>query len=218
MADSFYIGTYWRDRKESLDLVVKKTTFFLQELSKSDEQFQSWYAQGHLEEIEINIESIEMLYKRKIKKNDLDSEGFSRIGFSIGMWTGGKEEHSSSLSINCGHASKFFPNCCLITLPIEGEGKEKLLRLNKQRNIVNLLIKNWNPDNIILSSNKLKSEIGTDEIGWITYYKRINQRPKIRFPLIYEKCEQGHLFYLQNETSYDYTSTKALVPLKTIIR
>lgn len=217
MVDSFYIGAYWRQRKENLDIVIKKTVLFLQELSRLDEQFQCWYVQGHSKKIIVDKENIATLYKKKIKKNDLDSEGFSRIGYSIGMWSGGEEEYSSSLSINCGHASKFFPNCCFITFPTEGEQKERLLKLNKQKDLVNLLIKSWNPDNIILSSNKLKSEIGTDEIGWITYYKSINQTPKIKGNVIYEKHDCGHLFYLQNEVSYDYNMAKELLLLKAII-
>ncbi len=216
MVDSFYIGAYWRQRKANLNTVVEKTVSFLQELSKLDGQFQSWYV-GQSKKIIVNKENIEALYKKKVKKIDLDIEGFSKIGYSIEMWSGGKEEFSSSLSINCGHASKFFPNCCVITFPSEGEEKERLLKLNKQKDLVNLLIRNWNPDSIILSSNKLKREIGTDEVGWITYYKSIKQTPNIGGGVIYEKHDFGHLFYLENETCYGYNMTKELEPLKAIV-
>jgi hypothetical protein len=83
--------------------------------------------------------------------------------------------------------------------------------------LVNLLIKSWEPDNIILSSGKLKSEIGTDEVGWVTYYKSIRRTPKISNKVIYEKYNGGHLFYLANEASYDYSLAKEILALKEAI-
>jgi len=223
MIDSFYLAAYWVQRKENLHIVVEKTISFLQDLTRLDEQFVNWYEQGYNKKdalsnkIIIDKESIETLYKKGVKKNDLDNEGFSKIGYSIGMWSGDKEEYSSSLSINCGHASKFFSNSCVITIPAEGEQKERLLKLIKQKELVNLLIKSWEPDNIVLSSSKLKSEIGTDEVGWVTYYKSLRRIPKISDKVIYEKSNSGHLFYLANEASYDYSLAKKLLPLKEII-
>lgn len=222
MIDSFYIAAYWVQRKESLDTVVRKTISFLQDLARLDEQFLTWYEQGYgkvealSKKVIIDKESIESLYRKKIKKNDLDNEGFSKIGYSIGMWSGDDEEYSSSLSINCGHASKFFSNSCVVTMPIKGAQKDRLLTLIKQKVLVNLLIKNWEPDNVILSSSKLKNEIGTDEVGWITYYKSIKRTPNISQKLIYERCHCGHLFYLDGEISYDYSLVKELQPLKDI--
>lgn len=224
MVDSFYLGAYWTQRKENLDTVVSRTLSFLQELTRLDEQFLNWYEQGYSKKealskkIIIDKEYIETLYKKSVKKNDLDSEGFSKIGYSIGLWSGHEEEHSSSLSINCGHSSKFFSNSVVITMPTEGELKERLLSLVTQKELFNLLIKNWNPDNIILSSNRLKSEIGTDEIGWITYYKSIRRAPKIGNKIVYEKYSGGHLFYLANNSCYDYNLAKELLPLKEIIK
>ncbi|HEV8271198.1 MAG TPA: Imm52 family immunity protein [Chitinophagaceae bacterium] len=223
MIDSFYLGAYWAQRKENLDIVVNKTISFLQGLARVDTQFLNWYEQGYSKKealskkIIVDKENIETLYKKSFKKNDLDNEGFSKIGYSIGMWSGHQEEYSSSVSINCGHSSKFFSNSCVITIPIEGEQKERLLSLIKQKELLNLLIKNWEPKNIILSSNKLKNEIGTDEVGWVSYYKSIRRAPKTSNTVIYEKFNNGHLFYLADKSCYDYGLAKELLPLKEII-
>ncbi|HEV7621009.1 MAG TPA: Imm52 family immunity protein [Flavisolibacter sp.] len=224
MVDSFYLGAYWTQRKEGLDIVVSKTLSFMHELVKLDEQFFNWYEQGYTKKealskkIIIDKEYIEKLYKKSVKKNDLGSDGFSKIGYSIDLWSGHQEEYSSSLSINCGHSSKYFSNCCVITMPSDGRQKERLLSLVKQKELFDLLIKSWNPDNIILSSNRLKNEIGTDEVGWITYYKLIRRIPKISDKIMYEKYSGGHLFYLANKNSYDYHLVKELLPLKGIIK
>lgn len=223
MIDSFYLAAYWVNRKESLDTVVKKTISFLLDIARLDEQFLNWYELGFnkneaiSKKIIIDKESIESLYRQRVKKNDLDNEGFSKIGYSIGMWSGQEEECSSNISINCGHSSNFFSNSCVITIPAEGKQKERLLGLIKQIELVKLLIKSWEPDNVILSSSKLKSEIGTDEVGWVTYSVSIKCKPKTTNRVIYEKYDRGHLFYLANVSSYDYNLAKELIPLKEAI-
>ncbi|MEO7044423.1 MAG: Imm52 family immunity protein [Ferruginibacter sp.] len=222
MEDSFYLAAYWVQRKESLDIVVNKTISFLQDLARLDEQFLNWYEQGYskkedLNKIIIDKENIEKLFRERVKKNDIDNEGYSKIGYSIGMWSGHEEEYSSGVSINCGHSSKFFSNSCVITIPTEGVQKERLLTFIKQKELVNLLIKSWQPDNVILSSSMLKSEIGTDEVGWITYYKSIRRIPKIINKVIYEKYDGGHLFYLANKNFYDHSLVNELLLLKDVL-
>jgi hypothetical protein len=225
MVDVFYIGAYWWNRKEDLATVVNKTIMFLQELSNLDEEFMTWYEKGYnkkeaSKKVSIEKNNIETLYKNGIKKNDLDNEGFSNIGYSIGLWTGHKEEYSSSISINSGHASKFFSNSCVITLPIAEESKERLLKLDKQKAIISLLIKIWQPDSVVLNSNKLKDETGLiNKIGWITYFKNLNQIPKFSENIIHQTLNSGHLYYLktENDICYDYDLINELISLKKLI-
>lgn len=222
MVDIFYIGAYWRNRNEDLSIVVDKTVLFLQELSSLDEQFVNWYEQGYnkkeaSKKVTIEKDIVERLYKRGIKKNDLDSEGHSKIGYSIGLWTGQEEEYSSSLSINAGHASKFFSNACVITVPIAEEPKERLLKLDKQKAIINLLIKIWKPDTVVLNSNELKNKTGlVNKVGWITYLKNLKGYSQKSSKVIHEKLDNGDLFFLKldDDRSYNYDLIQELLFLK----
>ncbi|HMK19255.1 MAG TPA: Imm52 family immunity protein [Chitinophagaceae bacterium] len=225
MVDVFYIGAYWWNRKEDLATVVNKTIMFLQELSNLDKEFMNWYEKGYNKKeasrrVSIEKNNIETLYKNGIKKNDLDNEGFSNIGYSIDLWTGHKEEYSSSISINGGHASKFFSNSCVIILPIAEESKERLLKLDKQKAVISLLIKIWQPDSVVLNSNKLKDETGLiNKIGWVTYFKNLNQIPKFSENIIHETLNNGHLYYLKtkNDICYDYDLINELLSLKKLV-
>jgi hypothetical protein len=222
MIDSFYIGAYWTNRKEKLESIVNKTVSFLGELAISDEQFFDWYELGYsIKEAlskkgVVDIQHIESLYKKGIRKGDLDNDGYSKIGYSIGLWTGHKEENSSNLSINGGHASKFFPNCCVIEMPIEGEQKDRLLSISKQKVLFDIFIRCWNPDNVLLRSTMLESEIENDEIGWVSYYKSIGKAPK-NDKIIHEQFHGGHLFYLTGSESYNYDLCKELKAIAKVI-
>lgn len=225
MIDVFYLGAYWWQRKEELSTIVNKTIAFLKELSALDEEFKDWYEQGYnkseaSKKVLFEASNIEKLYKRGINKKDLDDKGFSKIGFSIGLWTGHKEEYSSSISINSGHASKFFPNACVITLPIAEDAKERLLKLSVQKEIINLMVKNWNPDSLVLNSQELKNETGLiNQIGWITYIKNLSYHSKISDKIVHEKFNSGDLFYLnvKDDKSYSYELSKELITLKALL-
>jgi hypothetical protein len=170
--------------------------------------------------VTIEKDNIEMLFKKNIKKNDLDNQGFSNIGYSIDLWTGHEEKYSSSLSINGGHASKFFSNSCVLSLPIAKERQEQLLKLDKVKDIITLLISTWQPDSAVLNSNKLKDETGLiNKLGWVTYVKNLAANSKISEKIIHENLNGGNLFYLKmnNNSCYDYDLIQELLTLKDVI-
>lgn len=221
----FYIGAYWDNRREDLATVVNKTVLFLHELSRLDEQFSNLYEKGYNKKessknVVIEKDNIERLYKSCIKKKDLDGEGYSKIGYLIDLWTGQKEEYSSSLTITAGHASKFFSNACVIKLPIAEEPKERLLKLDKQKIIFSLLIKIWQPDTIVLNSNELKNKTRlVNEIGWITYVKNLKDYSQKNDKIIHEKLDNGDLFFLKlnDDISYNYDLMQELLVLKKVV-
>jgi hypothetical protein len=111
MIDTFYIGAYWQERKELLENVVEPTVKTLIELSKADEQFVKKYELGAnkkqaLEhEVSISKEDIEKLYSQGLKKNDIDKDGYSKIGYRLSLWTGHKNEKSCKISFTVGKNS-----------------------------------------------------------------------------------------------------------------
>jgi hypothetical protein len=226
MVDTFYTGGYWSEGKDCLGSVVDKTMSFLEKLSKIDIQFANWYQLGYTKrealQRKVNLDQnyISNLYRSRIKKNDLDEDGFSKIGFSIDLWTGHEEDFSSSLAINCGHSSKNFKNSCVINIPIEGEAKDRLLSIDKQKEIFHLLIDEWHPQNIIVNSKSLSGITQMpNEIGWMTYIKELKKIPDFKSKIIRKHFNGGHLFYLETKNSfcYDYDLMEELLPLRAVI-
>ena len=226
MIDSFYIGAYWGSRAKPLEQVIDKVLQTLQELAEIDKQFLKWYEGGNSrkqslkKEIVLNNETIEKLCLQQVKKGELDENGFAKMGFLFGLWSGHQDEESSSISFNVGGAftSPHLSNSCVITIPFEGTARERLLQAEKAKIIISVLVDIWTPDYSVLASSFLNNELNVvNDIGWVTYYKSIRRTPKISNKVIYEKYNGGHLFYLANESSYDYSLVKELLPLKEII-
>lgn len=115
-----------------------------------------------------------------VRKNDLDLEGYNTIGYILGLWNGQSNYNSSFVSFTLAASSLKISNNCLIKFPAEGPVKESLLQLTKVCRISDLLIKNFDPDILVLNSRRLQTELDTaNEIGWVTYKKQVNKRVKV---------------------------------------
>src|ERR1700757_1466763 len=103
MIDTFYIGAYWNARPETLQDVQIKTFKTLSFLKEIDEQFSNWYktAMSRKKALERKIfiteDAMRELCLQNVKKGELDDKGFSKMGFLMELWSGHKDEESSSI-------------------------------------------------------------------------------------------------------------------------
>ncbi|MFD2584360.1 Imm52 family immunity protein [Pedobacter vanadiisoli] len=214
MVDSFYLGAYWGSRHQDLETVVQLTIKTLIGLQSIDEQFSNLYELGRsrkqalTSKINLNTVEIEQLYKKRLKKTDIDEQGKNRIGYRLSLWTGQADDESIGLSFVAGASSMITGNLCLINFPYKFEIKDRLLKFEKIKSIVDLLIDNWQPDKLILTSKKISGELaGMNDTGWITYKKNISNAPKLGRNIIYDpNYKKGHLFHLRTDNGmvYDY--------------
>jgi len=225
MIDAFSIGAYWKNRKQLLDSIINPTVQTLKGLGEIDEQFVNLYELGRSRKqalehkISLSSEYIRELYLRGTKNNDLDQSGYSKIGYSLWVWTGHTDEEASNLSFSVGKSSERLSNVCLIKIPSEGVARDRLLNIEKIKKIIALLIQNWDPDMVVLNSRELSNKLDImNEVGWVTYRKRLTGKPKLNDKVIHDSsfCG-GHLFYLNSQNVYDYDLIDNLVPITKVI-
>ena len=81
-----------------------------------------------------------------------------------------------------------------------------------------MIIQNWNPEIVVLNSNELSNALGTtNEIGWVTYVKRVKGQYKVSSKIVHEpNYYGGDLFYLKtnNGLIYDYSLMNEYLLLK----
>jgi hypothetical protein len=225
MTDSFYLGAYWGGRAESLKEIVNKTLQTLQRIGDIDEQFDNWYEGGMTRKeavdgrVVLNEKSIERLCLLKVKKRELDKDGFAKMGFLFSLWTGHKDEESSSITFNVGVENNLLTNSCVIKMPFIGLAKERLLSLEKAKALLSMLVELWNPDNAVLSSYYLNEQIkAINKVGWITFSRTIKQEKDQLNGIVAEKCGDGFLFYINStDKSYNYDRMNELSLVKEIL-
>jgi hypothetical protein len=124
----------------------------------------------------------------------------------LSVWTGHEDNKSSQISFGAGKNSERLSNVCLIKIPSEGPARNRLLHFDKVKEIITLLVQNWDPDVVVLNSRELSNKLDVmNEIGWVTYRKKLKGRIKLSDKIVHESdFLGGHLFYLKTDNSLIY--------------
>ncbi len=225
MSNSFILGAYWGSRSESLNEVKLKVTKTLEGLSQIDNQFTSWYETGASREKALKRKVdpsdnnfIEKLCLQQVKKGELNEQSLSKMGFLFSLWTGHGNNESSSITFIVGSSSKWLTNSCVVSIPSTGVARERLLKSQKAKSIISLLVEIWAPDYAVLTSDHLRDVLQTgNKIGWITCHRYIRQIPKMSRHISYQKEGENHWFNLNSEEDYDINMSRYLLSLKEIL-
>jgi hypothetical protein len=223
MTNSFYIGAYWGSRAQTLLEVKNKVIQTLKRLANEDKQFADWYEGGMsrkealAKHIIINDSTIERLCLEQVRKGELNSDGFSKMGFLFGLWTGHEDNEASGISFSVGTASKWLTNSCVINIPSQGSAHENMIQREKAMSIINILVEIWNPDYAVMTSHNLNDQLGIgNKIGWITYQKFIKRPVKKLDGIIYNQIKDGHWFY-PSTSNYNQKLSQELLKIKKLI-
>jgi immunity protein 52 of polymorphic toxin system len=216
--DSFFLGSYWNRKKQTLDEIANKTSQMLRRLAEIDIQFLHWYEGSKSRSESLNLPVTLSPDKIKYLFSEEKYHGNNNPGaFQFGVWSGHDDSESSSVTIRAG-ATDMFPNFIIISLPFEGDAKGRLLQIDKIKSIISVLVELWEPDTIVLVSEKLKNLLSTiNEVGWITYIKTLHNDPRLNAEVRHEQAFGGHLFYLSTPKLVDYKLATKLLPLKDFI-
>lgn len=220
--DKFYIGAYWRVRKESLDVVVNKTIDYLKCLSQIDDAFLQWFEKGNSKSIALNnvihfnTDQIQHIYKKGIKKGDMDVEGYSKMGFRISGWSGGDENNLLSFSISAGDDYIRTPNNCILNFPYQGQIRDKLLTTSKIIEIMKLIVVVWQPDYAVFQSSQLRDFLDAKNfVGWITYYSNKFSLPDLSNEYSISKINDlGKIISI--DSTYDINNKKDIEKIKNL--
>ena len=212
--DSFIIGAYWGSRAEELSRITKKILTLLELLRQKDEQFLNFYELGSSRKealdnkISLDEATIQKLCLQKVRKGELDEKGFSKNGFLFGLWTGQSDEESSGLTFSVGgdFSVAGLSNRIIIKIPFMGQARDRLLKLENAKAIIEILVKVWNPDYAVLISDSLRDKINMgNNVGWITYRRSLRNIPN---GIMHESVHDGHLLIVPSYSGYDIAASE----------
>ena len=214
MDGSFFAGAYWGSRKETLDMVSKRTYKFIKRISSFSTEFSEWYMLGMnrkealKNKITMTEEFIKELYLMDSKNTDMADQGQSTAFFSLGLWNGKRDEEASNLNFTLGgeFKTKNISNCCVLKLPFEGSFRDWLIKFENAKQLLELFIDEWNPDFARFSSYNLSKRLSNGKkLGWITYWNHESEAIMNNVEIISENVNSGQLFYLKLGGEFSYT-------------
>ena len=125
----YFLGAYWKARKESIDECAERLLLFFAALSTCEEILSTWYEKGRSQkqamQKRVDIRSRDYmlnLLERGRHRRDIPRTVIEDLGFRIGVWNGAdKIEKEAGLSITCGsyNPNPNLGNAVVLNLPRE---------------------------------------------------------------------------------------------------
>jgi hypothetical protein len=206
MLETYYAAVYWGCRVESAEECAHRAELFFRLLSRCDPDYTRWFeqAESRKKALQLQFDPTAATFASFFKKRRYK---LGKIGFILGAWTGHEgRERGGIISLTCGDDAVSAPNNCLLYLPREEPGAERVLTASILSEVMRAMVLAWEPDWGVVTSDDLrdtlseKGRTGTF-VGWMTYLSRARgEVPPLPAPLRVEPVEdKGALIHLTSE-------------------
>lgn len=222
MIDVFKIKFYWNGRKETSFQLANRIYQLFYCLSIKYPFWSEWYIPSKNKKDSLNtpfsfdLDNIESHLRFSTKNQDVDNEGFSKLGFNLGLFKTDDNHNEYGLSFFGGYADNLFPNNCILSFWDPSKFcKSEVLELIKS------IIMFLDVDYGCLDSNEFEEliEDSENEIGWISLSKIQVEQSLLPNSIICESISNDKfLYYLKDDDKYfDYSKMQDFQQLKSML-
>ncbi|WP_163999688.1 immunity 52 family protein [Pyxidicoccus caerfyrddinensis] len=174
MIETYYAGTYWPGRVETLESYAQRAAHFFRSLAAADETFTRWLEKADSRSAALKLgftpdaETLLGLFKKKMYRRD-------EAGIAFSAWNGAPDGSSSGVRLACGSASPLLGDLCTLSLPTEGASRERVLSAAMLTQVLRAMALAWEPAWGIATSQVHRDEVlkrskaGTF-VGWVMYF------------------------------------------------
>jgi len=204
--DSYYAAVYWGCRVESAEACARRAETFFHLLSRCDPDYTRWFEQADSRKkaLQLQFEPTHETFLRFFKRR---TYRLGKIGFSFSAWTGHPDDkqRGGMVSFTCGDEAVGGANNCLLELPEEAPGTERVLTVPVLTEVVRAMVVAWEPDHggVFSDAYQRAREEPVDQpyTGWLMYLSpRRGQVPPLPDPVRVEPVEdKGSLLILTPE-------------------
>ena len=198
MKETYYVGAYWRARRESAESCARRAESFFRHLGACDPSLAHWFKKGWtLEEALTHRLESDAAGLAKVFDQQAQKEGrFADEGFSLNGWNGQTQEAASSFSVVCGDGSVWVPNSCLLYPPDEGPAQERILQAPMLARILRAMAVAWEPEWGVATSDEHRDMVAPESpkagtfVSWLMYIShRRGPLPSLPPPVHVEPVE-----------------------------
>jgi hypothetical protein len=203
--DTYDAAVYWGCRVESAEECARRAETFFRLLSECDPIYTRWFekADSRKKALQLQFEPTAETFMRFFKKRGYR---LGKIGFIFGAWTGHEEhERGGAVRFKCGYDAVGALNSCLLDLPREEPGSERVLTVPALARIIRTMVLAWEPDCGVVFSDAYQRirehPVGQPYTGWMMYFsRRMGEVPPLPEPVRVEPVEdKGSLIILTPE-------------------
>ncbi len=205
MNDHYYLGAYWGAREEDSARCAARAAMFLGSLREVDDVFASWYPKARsrsspMRPISIQAEELIKLFAAGVNRRDSDAAPIRELGFSMSMWTGGRDDQAAGFRVTCGAYNPYVSNACVLELPAN-----RRPLVSDMIRMVEAAVEAWDPDFVNVNTDEHRRISGAVEgesaIGWVTYISaRHGDVPPLPSPSRTMNAKGGTIIIVTDDT------------------
>jgi hypothetical protein len=180
--ENYIVGVYWGPRRESPAECAERAYRYFTNIRSVDALFARWYKtatsaeRSFKWEIEVSRDRLVDLFANGLQRTEQTRAVISELGYSLWFSNLGDGGGRVNGTIDCGCASPWVNNACLLCLPTTGEATERVLTHDVLKRLLCVAIDCWDPDHGIVTSREFRTavDLGSDKrvAGWLTYLSR----------------------------------------------
>lgn len=203
MNETFYAGVYWGCRVESAEECARRAETFFRHLSRCDPDYACWFEQADSRKraLQLQFDPSAETFMRFFKRRGYK---LGKVGFSFGAWTGHESrERGGVVGLTCGDDAVVAPNNCILDLPREKPGSERVLSVSVLTEVMRAMVLAWEPDWGVVTSEDFRDSLSQEGdagtfVGWLTYFSRSRgEVPSLPAPVRVAPVEdKGSLVFL----------------------
>jgi hypothetical protein len=196
LEETYYVGAYWDARREEVGECARRAELFLHMLAQCDASLGQWYPIGRVRRGAQRLlvktddrQELEKLLLRGRNRATSNRSVVEELGFGLHVFNKSPEAGRTYLDISCGVYAKWVSNVCLLVPPSRGEISERLLTVPVLAQVMECMVKAWDPDcGVVASDNAIdlipQTEKWDVRVGWLTYFaRRLGTVPPLPAPV-----------------------------------
>jgi hypothetical protein len=183
--ETYYLGTYWQPRRESVDECAQRAQAFFHAMAQCGDDFARWFTPARSRKhppppLQMDVPTLREMLSRNRTRNDeggiIEDLGFTFV-MDNGKWPGTRQREFSSLWVTCGSYAEPVGNSCVLKLPSAGSAMDRAVRAPMLASILRAMALAWEPGWGIATSHAHRdmvterATLGTF-VGWIMYFSR----------------------------------------------
>lgn len=176
--DPFYLGAYWRSRRESSLRCGERLAMCMARLGEIDEALGSWFRRAASKAaaktpVDLDPESLGRLLAQGVNRRDVDGEVIEELGFSLGLWNRARPAVGLSGTVGAHPSFHGVLNSIVFDFPPPEAEALRLYEPRVAEAIFDAVIEAWEPDWATWTSHALRDVQGAAPrepvVGWMTY-------------------------------------------------
>lgn len=182
--ETYYAGAYWGPRRESPEECAQRAADFLTRLAACDPLLANWNKipkpRGKGRKTPLMPPDLPILteaFRRGVNREP-GGPPIEHLGLTVSAYNDGSRQDYVSVRMHCGsYEQNESANVCVLSLPSEGEGAERILTASVLTEVTRSMALAWEPDWAVAMSHAHRDmDDGGDKaniwLGWVTYLSR----------------------------------------------